>query len=229
MFKMKNFRNALFAAIFVLVGTATFSYADETARKFFIDDPVGRNSVTFKSEAPLEDMVGTTNQITGFIQFNPDNPTAGAEAELSVPVASLNTGIPVRDEHMRSANWLNAESHPQITLKINSVKEAKIVKEMDNAKTFDLTVSGEFTLRGITRPVEFPARVTFFKENESTKMRLAGDLLAVRGTFFVPLADYKITGPEGMTAIGSKISDNIEVSVNIMGGSTDPSLAQKKK
>jgi len=38
---------------------------------FHIDDPMSRNSVTFKSTAPLEDIVGTSNEITGYIQFNP--------------------------------------------------------------------------------------------------------------------------------------------------------------
>ena len=34
---------------------------------FHIADPMGRDSVTFRSEAPLEDIVGTSNQIRGYV------------------------------------------------------------------------------------------------------------------------------------------------------------------
>ena len=75
---------------------------------FVVNDPAGRNKVTFRSKAPLEDIVGTSNQITGYLVFDPNNPQQGGRGELTVPVASINTGIPLRDEHLQSADWLDA-------------------------------------------------------------------------------------------------------------------------
>jgi polyisoprenoid-binding protein YceI len=226
---MKKVINLSTALVLLIVSAGSFAFADGNGHKFYVDDPTGRNAITFKSEAPLEDIVGTTNQITGYINFNPDNPTSDGFTELTVPVASLNTGIPLRDEHMRSPGWLNADANPNIMLNLKSVKKAEMVKEMDNARTYELIVTGDFTLNGITKSIEFSARVTFLSENEMTKMRLPGNLLAVRAGFSVPLADYNITGPENMPIIGSKVSEEIEVSVNIMGTTTPPSMAQENK
>ena len=93
---------------------------------FHVQDPMGRNSVTFKSAAPLEDITGTSNKITGYISFDPNNPDKGGHGKLTVPVASLNTGIPMRDEHLQGAEWLDAGTYPEITLEITKVKKVKL-------------------------------------------------------------------------------------------------------
>jgi len=61
-----------------------------------------------------------------------------------------------------------------------------------------------------------------------TRMRLPGHLLAVRADFTIQLADYEITGPEGMPIIGAKVGKEIKISVNLIGGTVLPSLVQEK-
>ena len=129
---------------------------------------------------------------------------------------------------MQSPNWLNAEKHQDITLRINKVKNAKLIKEMENSQTFELIVTGKFSLNGESRQIEFPARVTFLKENEMTKMKLPGNLLAIRTNFKVALADYNITGPENMPLIGAKVSKEIDININLIGSTTPPSMANEK-
>ena len=43
---------------------------------FFVADPMKRDQVTFLSEAPLEDIVGSSNEISGYFAFNPSRPQA---------------------------------------------------------------------------------------------------------------------------------------------------------
>ena len=69
------------------------SMGDHKGQVFSVEDPMGRNTVTFKSTAPLEDIVGTSNQITGQLAFDPNNPNAGGHGELVVPVKSLESMI----------------------------------------------------------------------------------------------------------------------------------------
>jgi len=207
----------------VLLGLAVSSaaIAGEAPLKFVANDSAGRNNVTFKSEAPLEDIVGTTNQLTGHINFDPGNPGKGASAEFTVPVASMTTGIPLRDEHMKSKGWLNAADYPEIRLRLDRVTEAELVSNSGDARTFNLKVSGELTLHGSTAPVEVAARVSYLPESEQTRKRLPGDLLAVRARFPVRLADFGITGPEGSGTIGSKVGETIEIEVRLVAG-TEP-------
>jgi polyisoprenoid-binding protein YceI len=222
---MKQIRNLLLALTLVITGANAFA---QSGQKFYFDDPMNRNTITFKSEAPLEDIIGTSNRISGFINFDPENPQKNGFADLNVPSSSLNTGIPLRDEHLHSPGWLDAGTYPEINLKINKIKKAVLLKETDMAKTYELTVSGNFTMHGITKEIEIPARLTYLTESDMTKMRLPGNLLAVRADFAVPLADYNVTGPEGMPIIGAKVGKEIKISVNLMGGTVMPSLAQGK-
>jgi polyisoprenoid-binding protein YceI len=187
---------------------------------FHINDPMGRNSVTFKSEAPLEDIVGTSGEISGQIWFDPQNPKAGGKGKLVVPVASLNTGIPLRDDHLRGADWLDADRYPNIELTIDRADNVKKVKSTTAADTYDLTLYGTFFLHGQAHPVKFDGRITYLKESEQTKQRLPGDLLAARASFSVPLKDYNVTGPQGMNLIGSKVGESIEVEVSFVGNTT---------
>ncbi len=189
----------------------------ESGLVFQINDPMGRNSVTFKSSAPLEDIVGTTSDITGTLYFDPTNPKKGGHGQLTVSVASLNTGIPLRDDHLKSADWLDANRYPEVALKIKKVEKVKSVKSTESSDTYDVTVHADFTLRGKTRSIEFPGRFSYLRENDKTSQRLPGDLLAARANFSVALKDYGVTGPEGMDIIGSKVGKAIDVEVSFVG------------
>lgn len=192
---------------------------------FNVNDPKNRNAVTMTSEAPLEDIVGTSNKITGYIIFDPSDPDKGGEAKLSVPVASINTGIPLRDEHLQGAAWLDAGAHPDITLEVTRVKSIEKVKTDETSATFNMKVAGYLSIKGIRKPIEFEARVTYLRETERTKSKMPGDLLAARATFDVTLADYDITGPRGAGLIGSKVGETVQVAVSVMGTNASMEMA----
>lgn len=238
---MNALRNIIIGLILVMAGS-TMSFAQSnpcnpcggknmktmaahSGQVFSVEDPMGRNTVTFKSTAPLEDIVGTSNQVTGKLVFDPMNPKAGGHGELTVPVKSLNTGIPLRDEHLAGADWLNAEKNPNITFAITEVRNIKEVKSTRDATTFEVTAVGDFSLNGKTRKISVPARITYLKESEATKQRLPGDLLAARTTFEVALADFGITGPDGMNLIGSKVGETVEVDLSLVASSTGGAMA----
>lgn len=189
---------------------------------FYATDPMGRNNVTFTSEAPLEDITGTTNKIHGYLAFDPQYPRKGLRGHMVVPVADLTTGIPLRDEHMRSADWLNAEAYPTITYFIERTDDIKEIKRSALATTYDMTLIGNFELRGETHEIHVPVRVTFLRESEQTKQKMPGDLLGVRAHFNVPLKDYGITGGAMGQVVGTKLSDTINIEVSLFASSSKP-------
>ena len=182
---------------------------------FHINDPMSRNTVTFKSEAPLEDIVGTSNQIVGYIVFNPKKPKDGLVGEINVPAASLTTGIPLRDEHLQQTEWLDASAHPMISMVFDKASGVKTVKSSDEFTTYEMDVSGRLTIRGKTKNVSIPIKVTFLTESEKTQAKMPGDLLACRATFDVKLKDFGVKGFDGV--VGSKVGDTISVSVSVIG------------
>lgn len=179
-----------------------------------------KNTITFESKAPLEDIVGTSTALRGYLVFDPEHPEAGGAGRLLVPTASLETGLPLRDRHLLGKEWLDAESFPVIAFSVDSVRDVKLVKESEAFKTYDLVASGSLELHGKSDVVEVAARITYLSESEETRKKQPGNLLAVRAEFPVSLAAFGIEGFEGI--VGSKVGETIAVSVNLIGTDREP-------
>ena len=179
-------------------GEQTFNFADER----------GRNQVTFFSAAPVEDITGLSGAIKGNVTFNV-NDIKTLKGSFTVPVASIKTGIEMRDGHLQGANWLNAEAYPEITFVIKKVSDVKSLAD----NKLSAKVTGDFSLHGVKKEVIANATLTYLDESEQTKMRAPGDLLGVQAKFNVKLSEYDVKNQ----LIGQKVAENIEVSVNIVG------------
>jgi polyisoprenoid-binding protein YceI len=70
---------------------------------------------------------------------------------LDIQVASLSTGIGKRDEHLRSADFFDAEHHPQISVEVTAIEPAT-----GDAADLQATVS----IKGVTAPVPLPVQVS---------------------------------------------------------------------
>jgi polyisoprenoid-binding protein YceI len=175
---------------------------------FNFEDKGGRNQTTFFSTTPLEDITGLSNDVKGSVAFNV-NDLKTLKGKITVSVASIKTGIDLRDEHMRSAGWLDAGAYPEIFFDIKKVSDVKSVAE----NKLTAKVTGNYTMRGVTKEVTADVTLTYLDENEQTKMRTAGDLLGVQAKFNVKLSDYGVNNK----VVGQKVSENIEVSVNVVG------------
>ncbi len=116
---------------------------------FTFEDKGGRNQATFYSRTILEDITGISNDIKGSISFDVSNLSKTLKGKLSVPVKSIKTGIALRDEHLASADWLDSEKYPDISFEVKKVN--KVVESKDNK--VKINVSGDFTLKGITKTV----------------------------------------------------------------------------
>lgn len=93
---------------------------------------------------------GGFRNVTGTINFDPDNiENSSVEAVIDVNEMS-STGIPDRDNHLKSADFLDAEKYPTITF-----KSTKIEKKSDN----EARITGDLTIRGVTRPVTLNAEL----------------------------------------------------------------------
>ena len=177
-------------------GDKTFTFADN------------KNQATFFSTTPLEDITGLSNDVKGSVTFNVGD-LKTLKGKVSVMVSSIKTGIEMRDGHLQSAGWLNAESYPEITFEIKKVSDVKAVA--DNKLTAKVT--GNYTMHGVTKEVTADATITYLDESEQTKMRAAGDLLGVQAKFNVKLSDYSVDNK----LVGQKVSEDIEVNVNVVG------------
>ena len=206
-------KNTLLLFIIIILFTAStfaqgFKVKASGEQKFNFEDKGGRNQATFFSTTPLEDITGLSNDVKGSATFNVSD-LKTLKGKVSVTIASIKTGIDLRDGHMRSASWLDSESLPETSFEIKNVSDVKSVA--DNKLT--AKVVGNYTLHGVTKEVIAEATLTYLDESEQTKMRTPGDLLGVQAKFNVKLSDYGVNNK----VVGQKVSENIEVSVNVVG------------
>jgi polyisoprenoid-binding protein YceI len=67
-----------------------------------------------------------------------------SSTEVTVEMASVETGDAGRDEHLRSADFFDVENHPTMTFRSTSVR----------ADGGEFVLVGDLTIKGVTRPVE---------------------------------------------------------------------------
>ena len=182
-------------------GEQTFSFEDE----------VGRNQAMFFSSTPLEDVTGLSNDVKGTITFDV-NDVFTLKGSISISTASLKTGIELRDGHLQSADWLDAESYPEITYVIKNVSNVKTIED----NKLEVKVTGDFTAHGVTKEVIADVTMTYLDESEQTKKKAPGDLLGVVAKFSIVLSDYEV---EHMV-VGQKVADSIEITVTMVGSNT---------
>src|SRR5437879_4137005 len=86
---------------------------------------------------------GHFKDVHGALNFDPQNPAASA-VEVTIDARKIWTGDPARDDHLRSADFLDAENFPEITFRGNQVV---VIGEVD------YRVTGQLTIRGASNPV----------------------------------------------------------------------------
>ncbi len=178
--------------------------------------------MTFLSSSTLEDFTGVVNKVGGECKIDPTN-LEKLSGKFSVRVADMKTGIDLRDQHMRSADWLDAEKFPQIMIEITSAEGVK--KTGPNAA--EMTLIGKCTIKGTTHDVKLPANLVYLDESPETQRKAKGDLMRLRSEFKLKLSDYGITGPKGSDFIGLKVADTIELRVGVFGSTEKPPEALK--
>jgi len=179
-----------------------------TGRTFEIAN-TGGSRVQFVSDAPLETITGVTSDVTGRITADPSN-LRGAQGRIAVRIAAVRTGIDLRDEHLRSNNWLNAQQFPEAVFEITGVEGPN---RLQPNRDTNLRIRGRFTVHGVTRDVVAQGRVQLVPATDATRAaHVTGDALIVRARFTIHLPDFNIAVP---AAIRLKVSDEIEVNVSL--------------
>ncbi len=86
---------------------------------------------------------GSFKAFSGSLHFDADD-ASKATAEVTIDTASVDTGVQGRDDHLKSADFLEVDKYPTISFVTTEVKQ------LDD-ETYTLT--GDLTIREVTKPV----------------------------------------------------------------------------
>jgi len=123
-----------------------------------------------------------------------------SSVNATVDLSSVNTGAPDRDNHIRSADFFEVESHPTMTFRSTGLRRGG----------GDFLLDGELTIRGTTRPVTLKLEVNGFGPDAygGTRVGFSATTEINRNDFGV---SYNGPIPGGGVAVSEKVTVNLEI------------------
>ncbi|MGW3287345.1 YceI family protein [Streptomyces sp. NPDC001002] len=124
-----------------------------------------RTRIGFVSRAMLISTVrGRFEEFEGRAHLDGEDPSK-SEVRLTLRTQGLRTGNARRDEHLRGADFLDGDHHPDITFTSTRVRRTGTTR---------FTVTGDLTVRGTTRPVTVDLELTDTGGSAGTPVAFTG-------------------------------------------------------
>ncbi len=143
---------------------------------------------------------GAFNEFEGSGYFDTENP-AGSRVELTIKAASIDTGNADRDGHLRSNDFFDMDTYPEITFTSTAV-------EAVDAGQYRVT--GDLTIKGVTRPVaiDFDYTGTAVDPFGNTRIGLEGKTKVNR-------KDWGVNWNAALEAGGVLVSENVTLEFDV--------------
>ena len=183
-----------------------------SAQTFSVDTKDGRNQASFISDAPFEKIVGLASGLDATVMLNVNDITQKPMGKVKVPIESIKTGIDLRDEHLRSEMWLNAAKYPFAEFQLTGIKNPTS-RKLNDGQRVTATLIGKFSVHGVTKNIEVPATLTYFKESEKTKAKAPGNLLVANAEFDINLEEYGVQIP---SMVVGKVNDEVKITTSFV-------------
>ncbi|RKG55268.1 polyisoprenoid-binding protein [Acinetobacter cumulans] len=127
-----------------LASVATFSMAKPVAYQI---DPTHTATVFNWNHFGFSTPSANFSDIQGTINVDNAKP-ANSSVDVTIPLSSLNTNVKALDEHLKTADFFNAEKYPNITFKSTKVQALGKNK---------YKITGNLTVKDVTKPVVLDA------------------------------------------------------------------------
>lgn len=143
---------------------------------------------------------GRFRNVAGTIVQNEADPTASS-VTAEIEAASIDTSEPTRDTHLRSADFLDAETFPTITFQSTGVVPQGRAR---------FVVVGDLTIRGVTREVSLEAELVGTGTDP-----WGGQRVGFAATTTINRRDFGLTWNQALEAGGVLVSDQVKISLEI--------------
>lgn len=146
----------------------------------------------------LVEVPGYFRDFTGTINYDAKD-ASKSSVEFTAQMTSVDTGVEGRDKHLRTADFFEVEKFPTMMFKSTKVEK----------KGNKMMVTGDFTMKGVTKQISFPFDIAGFAEQRGTmKMGIVAETSINRRDYGV---NYGNNMPNGVAVL----SDDVKVSLQI--------------
>jgi polyisoprenoid-binding protein YceI len=144
---------------------------------------------------------GEFHGIKGTVKLDQDDITK-CNVDVSIDATTVDTREPDRDKHLRSADFFDVEKFPAMTFKSTRVEDAGAGK---------LKVTGDLTIRGVTKPVVLDVTASKPPIKDPWGMQRS----AVTATTKINRLDYGVSWNKTLDSGGMMLSDLVDITLDI--------------
>ncbi|ADB33607.1 YceI family protein [Kribbella flavida DSM 17836] len=174
------------------------TYADLTG-DYTIDPSHSRVGFVAR-HAMVTKVRGSFNEFEGTAHVDGQNP-ANSSVRVAIQAKSIDTRNGQRDDHLRSNDFLDMDNHPEITFESAAVEPA-------GDDTFK--VSGDLTIRGVTKPV-----VIDFEYTGSATDPFGNVRIGLEGSVVINRKDFGVTWNAALEGGGVLVSEKITLEIEV--------------
>lgn len=187
-------KKTFIAAAFTLFSSFLFAQAKWNV------DPVHSNVRFTVPHLVISEVEGSFKKFNGTIAASKPDFTDAA-INFTVEVGSINTDNDMRDKHLKSDDFFNAEQYPNMVFKSTSFKKLSGNKYL---------LSGNLTIRDVTRPVKF--KVTY---GGTAKDAYGNNKAGFKATGIINRFDYGLKWNALTEAGGATVGKNITIDMKL--------------
>ncbi len=199
---MTPFYRSCAVALALILTSGAAGLAERQHYRVFKDDSTVMFTISkwmvFKEEGRFLDFEGD-------IRFDPERPE-DTDVTFEVQVASVDTKKRTRDEKLLSADFFHTEKYP-----VMSFTSTKVTADGPSG----LQVTGDLTIRGVTKRITVPVVVLGVTEVDDPPVRLAG----FETTFVIDRTDFGVLGEQWS---GGKHILGHDVTIHIIASASTP-------
>ncbi|MDH4037763.1 MAG: YceI family protein [Candidatus Krumholzibacteria bacterium] len=186
---IRNFTGVLAMAALVAAPAAH-------AQDIYTLDPA-HTSVGFKvRHMMVTNVKGSFGTVSGTIKLAPN--VENSTVEVSIEAASIDTNNEKRDAHLKSADFLDVETHPMLTF-----KSKKITKKGEQ-----WVALGDLTIRGVTKEVELPFTLSGPATNPWGQQ-----VIGIDAAFQINRTDYGANWNKALEAGGVLVDETVYIEI----------------
>jgi polyisoprenoid-binding protein YceI len=169
----------------------------------------GHTAAEFRARHMMVTWVrGHFKNVHGTLEFDPDNPL-NSSVEVKIDAGGIWTGVQERDDHLRSADFLDVEHHPEITF---TGKQVEVMGEHDYA------LNGDLTIRGVTRQATLNVsylgqwETPWWEDGVDKGPRTRAGFLA---TTRINRHDFGVSWQDRMDRGGIVVSNEVDITIDV--------------
>jgi polyisoprenoid-binding protein YceI len=143
---------------------------------------------------------GSFGRWSGTIQV-PDGDFSKATVSVAIDASSIDTGVADRDKHLKSADFFDVETHPELRF---------IGKRVQPRSGAEIDVVGDLTIKGITREV-----ILRVEQHGQAKDPWGNVRAAFTAKTTIDRKDFGLTWNQVLETGGVMVGDRVEIEAEI--------------